>query len=443
MTRNRLIVCLAVVAGTVVLYGAAETLTSAISNVPDESVDTGTGSPVLSTFGRMPLHFVENQGQLASEVIYYAQSEGGMIYCTEDGVVFGFSEGSIRLMLSAARRMHPEARGDLGGKVNHFLGNDAEKWVTDIPTFREVLYPEVYSGIDVVYSGDQRRLKYTCYVHPGGDPGEIGMVYEGVDGIWVDDITGELVIETGYGEMRDASPVAYQEVGGVRREVEVSFRVESDHRVGFEVGTYDPDVMLVLDPHYSTYLGGSGEDQGRGIAVDSSGNAYVTGYTGSSDFPTQNAYDGSHNGNLDVFVTKLSSDSELIYSTYLGGGSNDGSYGIAVDASGNAYVTGYTKSSDFPTLNAYDGSHNGDYDVFVTKLSSDGNALIYSTYLGGSSQDRGRGIAVDALGNAYVTGYTKSSDFPTLNAYDTSFGGYQDAFVAKLSATAAMKNGLR
>ena len=197
---------------------------------------------------------------------------------------------------------------------------------------------------------------------------------------------------------------------------------------------------------YSSYLGGSSNDYGRGIAVDGSGCAYVTGETVSSDFPTHNAYDASFNADYpyfgyDAFVTKFSSTGDsLIYSTYLGGANGDWGNGIAVDGSGNAYVTGVTHSYfNFPTLNAYDASSNGDYDAFVTKFSAVGNALIYSTFLGGGDFDRGYGIAVDGSGNAYVTGYTRSSDFPTQNAYDTTFndgGDYGDGFVTKLSALA-------
>jgi hypothetical protein len=191
---------------------------------------------------------------------------------------------------------------------------------------------------------------------------------------------------------------------------------------------------------YSTYLGGTGADQGYAIAVDIGGNAFVTGYTESSDFPTQNPCDASYNGGTyygDVFVTKLSSaGNSLIYSTYLGGGLDDDGLGIAVDGSGNAYLTGSTESSNFPTLNPYQSTYQGpsDYgDVFVTKLSSTGNSLIYSTYLGGTGDDQGYAITVDIGCNAFVTGYTESSDFPTLKPYQATLSGYLDAFVTKLS----------
>jgi hypothetical protein len=199
---------------------------------------------------------------------------------------------------------------------------------------------------------------------------------------------------------------------------------------------------------YSTYLGGENYDEGRSIALDSLGNAYLTGYTSSTGFPIiSGTFDTSNNGGADVFVSKLnSSGTALVYSTYLGGGSEDYGYGIAIDSSGNAYVTGYTGSStDFPTTpGAYDTTSNGSWDVFMSKLNPSGTGLVYSTYLGGGSDDYGRGIAIDSSGNAYVTGYTLSTNFPTtLGALDTTFSyntdayGHilPDAFVSKLNAS--------
>ena len=347
----------------------------------EQPVDESTKSNLLSAFGKVPLHFVANHGQYPDEVVYYAKSEGATVYCTEQGLVFGFAEGSISLKFSEDRRVKPEVRGELEGKVNYFIGNDPASWQTDIPTFQEVVYPAVYPGIDLVYSGDQRRLKYTFYLKPHSDPGHIQMIYDGIEGVCVDDATGELAIQTPWGEMRDAAPVAYQEIEGVRKAVDIVFRLIDEKRVGFSVGDYDPKFSLTIDPGYSTYLGGSDWDYGSGIAVDSSGSVYVTGYTESSNFPTQNPYQGSYAGGYDdAFVTKLSSSGNtLIYSTYLGGSYLDYGTGIAVDSWGNAYVMGTTNSSNFPTQNPYQGSNGGTVDAFVTKLSSNGNTLIYST----------------------------------------------------------------
>jgi len=194
---------------------------------------------------------------------------------------------------------------------------------------------------------------------------------------------------------------------------------------------------------YSTFLGGDGPDFGRGIAIDAAGNAYLLGVTGSTDFPTLNAFDNTFNGNLDAFVTKLSPGGDaLVYSTYLGGSGAEYEYldgiqeigDIAVDSAGNAYVTGVTGSRDFPRLNAYQNTYGGgNYDAFVTKLAPGGNTLVYSTYLGGTFQDHADGIAVDAAGSAYVSGTTQSYDFPMANAFDNTLNGARDAFVTKMA----------
>ncbi|MGA8089261.1 MAG: SBBP repeat-containing protein, partial [Terracidiphilus sp.] len=190
---------------------------------------------------------------------------------------------------------------------------------------------------------------------------------------------------------------------------------------------------------YSTYLGGSVENWGYGIAVDSSGNAYVTGSTLSADFPTAAALQAANRATLKTetvtaYVAKLNSaGSALDYSTYLGGSDGDSGQGIAVDSRGNAYVTGYTSSTDFPTVKPVQASNRGDFDAFVAKLNPDGSALVYSTYLGGSGVDYGYGIAVDSVGNAYVTGRSYSTDFPMANPLQVSYKGELDAFVAKLN----------
>jgi hypothetical protein len=216
-----------------------------------------------------------------------------------------------------------------------------------------------------------------------------------------------------------------------------SFSQLSEKTIGFEAKGTNRQALgtFAVGLVYSTFLGGGGDDYGWGIAVDGNGNAYVTGFTASSDFPTLNPYQATYQGG-DAFVTKLSgSGSSLIYSTYLGGADGDVAYAIAVDGGGNAYVTGYTFSSNFPTLNPYQGTFQGGYgDAFVTKLSSSGASLIYSTYLGGAEGDGGSDIAVDGSGNAYVTGGTFSSNFPTFNPYQM-YQGRGDVFVTKLSTT--------
>jgi hypothetical protein len=188
---------------------------------------------------------------------------------------------------------------------------------------------------------------------------------------------------------------------------------------------------------YSTYLGGKNAEFGQGIALDSNDNAYVTGRTLSSDFPTKNPLQAQLKGGQNAFVTELSADGRsLVYSTYFGGSSMDAGGGVAVDASGSVYISGFTGSSDFPTKNALQGTLRGSSDAFVTKLATDGQSLIYSTYLGGSGTDGSivNGLAVDAFGNAYVASGTSSTDFPTKNALQSTLNGPTDIFVTKLSA---------
>ena len=238
-----------------------------------------------------------------------------------------------------------------------------------------------------------------------------------------------------------------------RKLIDGHYVLKSDGEVTFEIAPYDRTLPLIIDPvlSYSTYLGGSDMDYANGIAVDPSGNAYVTGYTASIDFPLVNPAQNSPGGGtcsdgvdtiacFDAFVTKLNpTGTALVYSTYLGGSNEDYGTGIALDASGHAYVTGYTNSTDFPVQHALQSENAGGYDAFVAELSADGASLIYSTYWGGSLDDIGTGIAVDSSGNAYISGYTASPDFPvTPGALQANYGGGDhDGFVVKFNSGGA------
>ena len=406
-----------------------------------QPVDAKTRSDVITHLFQTPLHFVANQGQMDQSVIYYARSEGATVYCTHRGLTFGFAGGSISLKFSEESQVKPKARAVLPGKVNYFTGNNPASWRKGVCTYGEVVYPAVYPGIDLVYSGDQRRLKYTLYVQPGSNPNQIQMIVDGAERLWVDRSTGELVIETPGGELRDAKPVAHQQIQGARKEIAVSFCLKDDRRVGFALGDYNAAYTLAIDPtfelKYATYLGGSENEEGRSIAFDNEGNFYVTGYTESADFPTASPYQDSLAGGRDVFVAKFSSDGTTVYCTYLGGRDEDVGNSIAADAEGNAYITGSTSSDDFPTKSAYKRARGIPPDVFVAKVSSGGDILLYSTYLGGNGLEQGRSIVVDGEGNAYVAGQTNSSNFPTQNAYQSDYGGQEDAFLTKLSSTGA------
>ena len=404
-----------------------------------------------------PVAFTKNVGQWPDSILFRADAGGATMWFLNDGVYYQFTRriptndsvshdpmdkgldrqaDSIETMMIKAEFVGAkpdatvEGKGVLAYKCNYFLGNDRSKWATDVPNYRSVVMRNVYPGIDVhLESSDEGCLVYRYELAAGAETARVEVGYEGVEEVMLDQ-SGGVVVDTRFGEMSGLLAGPGVESGAVvgKRQAVVDAAA-----LGSPTGTDRNSKGVEL--LYSTYLGGSNDDDGHGIAVDGSGCAYVTGGTQSADFPTENAWDDSYNG-IDFFVTKLSAASNsLLYSTYLGGSNSDHAYGIAVDASGCAYVTGMTQSTDFPTENAWDSTHNGDYDAFVTKLSAAGGSLIYSTYLGGSDFDQGWRVAIDDSGCAYVMGQTGSSDFPTQNAWDDSYNdGHRDAFVTKLSA---------
>ena len=396
---------------------------------------------ISESYGKLPLHFEANQGQEHEDVRFLSRGPGYSLYLTTGEAVLAIAQPSdtgksaaLRMSLvGAARKPVVSGTDELPGKSNYFIGQDPSQWRTNVPTYAKVHYREVYPGIDLVYYGNQRQLEYDFVVAPGADPKKILLAFKGADKIEID-TQGDLVLHMGGESIRQKKPVIYQEVDGIRQEIAGSYVRKGANRIGLKVAAYDRSRPLVIDPvlSYSTFLGGSGLDQGHGIAVDAGGNAYVTGSTLSSNFPTSSG--ASHTG-LRIFVTKLNpTGSALAYSILLGG-SNESSMSssIAVDAAGNAYVTGGTSSDDFPTTSgAFQTSRRGPSDAFVTKLNPTGSVLVYSTYLGGSNEELSGRIAVDAAGNAYVTGGTFSADFPTTaGAFDTTFKG-ADAYVTKL-----------
>jgi hypothetical protein len=422
---------------------------------------------VAEAYGKVPLAFEVNQGQTDKAVQFFGRGNGYSVFLTPTASVLTLhapadadERGQLRsapetprARQSAVLRMallgsNPKATAigveELPGKSNYFIGNDPKQWRTNVPNYGKVRFADVYRGVDLVYYGNQRQLEYDFVVAPGADPSAITLAFAGAERLKID-AEGELALQTGVGEVRWHKPVIYQEVGGVRQTVSGRYVSKGESAVGFEVASYDPRQSLVIDPTlvYSTYLGGSGDDDALGIAIDVSGNAYVTGSTQSATFPTLNPlpyplHGSSLSGPEDAFVTKLDpAGSVVLYSTYLGGPGNDVGNAIAVDEGGHAYVTG-TTDSGFPTTPGQLTVLQGGQDAFVTKLNSAGNGLIYSTYLGGSGNDVGLAIAVDrAYGNAFVTGTTTSTNLPTSPfAVQRTFGGGQsDAFVAALGSS--------
>lgn len=398
---------------------------------------------LAANYGRLPLRFEENQGQTSDAVKYLSRGRGYALFLTPTQAVVslrssgGGSDGSTPLILHmrfASATSHPQitSEGLLTGTSNYFLGNDPKNWRAAIPNYSKVRFHNVAPGVDFVFYGTQRQLEYDIVVSPGADPSLIKIAYEGQNKIDVDR-RGDLVFETSNGRLVQQKPVLFQVVNGAKRMVEGRYTVTAEGKVGFAVGKYDRLRDLVVDPilSYSTYLGGNGDDEANAIAVDTAGNAYVTGQTQSTNFPTTpSAFKTSYQGNTDAFVTKLNATgTAFVYSTYLGGNGGDIGYGIAADSTGNAYVTGGTTSTNFPTVNPIQ-THGG---IFLTKLNPAGTALIYSTYFGGTNSEHASAIAIDAAGDAYITGNTASIDFPTHNAFQSVLGGSFDAFVAKFN----------
>ena len=493
-----------------------------IESVP-EKTDHAVRAQVSKNYGKLPLSFIRNDGQIDDKVKYYERGRGHSTYFTSEGVYLELTHSEetvdscqsavghnpiarispdrpirsdgrpggkldnlnpqlttsnpqlgnrkssiLRLVpLNANKNTEIVAEGMQKGKVNYFVGNDPEKWKSNIATYQSVVYKDIYQNIDMKFYGNNRQMEYDVIVKPGADPSLVRLSYEGTEGLNITE-DGRMEIVLKEGKLIQNKPYCYQEIEGKRVEVEGSFKLINQepetrnsqlvnpnsellspnsqlYAYTFEVTSYDKNHTLVIDPVlvYSTYLGGSELDGNAGIAVDASGNIYIAGTTYSTDFPDASPIQGSPGGIANAYITKIdASGSSLVYSTYLGGSDLDGALDIAVDASGNAYITGVAVSTDFPTASPLFGSHAGGSsaypsDAFITKIDASGSSLIYSTYLGGSGDDWGSRLALDISDNVYITGETVSTDFPTASPIQGSFGGGDrtDIFVTKIDAS--------
>jgi Beta-propeller repeat len=331
-----------------------------------------TDARVSESYGKLPLQFEANRGQTDKDVHFLSRGPGYSLYLTAGEAVVVLAKPNPRAkhdakapvksvalrmsLVGAARKPVVSGLDEQPGKANYFIGRDPAQWRTNVPTYAKVHYQNVYPGIDLLYYGNQRQLEYDFVVAPGADPNKIVLGFKGADKLQID-AKGELVLHTKGGDIRQHKPVIYQKIDGVRRDIDGGYVRKGANRVGFQLAAYDTNRPLIIDPlvlAYSTYLGGNGFDVASGIAVDRHGNSYVTGFTSSTNFPItpgalETTFPGVAGRFSHAFVTKLdSSGSRLIYSTYLGGSNQDGGTRIAVDAHGNAYVTGTTLSTDFP-----------------------------------------------------------------------------------------------
>jgi len=439
---------------------------------------------IQEAYGKLPLYFIENKGQVDSRVAYYVQGSDTTLYFTHEGVTFGLTgeqgcgggscfaknlpgpqpmgRWAVKLdFVGANSKATVKGEAATSAKISYFKG-PKEAWKTGLATYGRLVYSDLWPGIDLVYEGDSGRLKGTFVVQPGADPSRIQLAYStGISGAQSVSLTkeGRIQVETPVGSFSEDAPVSYQERGGKRIAVSSAYVLDAkktgiarrvsgsiqNWEYGFKVGGYDQNRLLMIDPItafvvYSGYIGGADSDFGYGIAVDATGAAYVTGYTASSEatFPVVGGPDLTFNGGSDAFVAKVAPDgTALTYAGYIGGNGTDSGRGIAVDATGAAYVTGYTASPEatFPVVGGPDLTFNGYYDAFVAKVAPDGTGLTYAGYIGGDNADYGLGIAVDATGAAYVTGDTESSEatFPVVGGPDLTFNGGSDAFVAKVA----------
>jgi len=416
------------------------------------------------SYGKLPLSFEANTGQMDARVRFLSRGAGYGLYLTSNEIVLSLAgkpraeresldslgNGNLPLRGTAVlRRIREKARNHAHAEVrlnfvraalnpriegehpspaksNYLAGTDPRKWHTNIPHYRKVRYRSIYPGIDAVLYGRQRELEYDLEIAPGADPGIIRMKLAGASRLWLNP-EGDLIFETTVGCFRQQKPRIYQDFAGGRRWIKGEYILEGKDQFRFAVPQWDSSRPLTIDPTlgYATYLGGSGDENIEGLAVDAQGNVYVTGSTNSSDFPTTaGVYKIRPDSSYPAFIAKIdSSGSALIYSTYIGGQEALGTSGIAVDGNGSAVVCGITFVNE------------GGINAYAAKLNPSGNKLVYSLDFGGSFDDMAYAVAVDGQGNAYLTGYTQSSDFPAIKAWQPARKGTMDAFVIKLSPT--------
>ena len=469
--------------------GLAIVLNLGLGSEPAHVSAGAAGSNPVRISGQFPLRFVENRGQTDPRVAFTLAERDAEVFFAAEGLTFALVAPAPAAEDASLSRRAPAGRAEaLAGAVApepqrwavklDFIGGDPEvrpvgadaaettvsyfrgrpgEWRTGLRAFRRIVYPDLWPGIDLIDRGEcgadaGTALKYEFVVHPGADPAQIRLAYRGAQAVQAN-AAGQLEVITPVGDFVDDRPVAWQETPDGRIPVQVAYALQSpapDSQspapvYSFAVGAYDPARTLILDPTvflYSGFLGGAGADGGAAIAVDRSGNAYVTGWTVSSatSFPVVAGPDPTFNGQKDAFVAKLGpTGADILYLGYLGGADKEEGTGIAVDGAGNAYVTGWTGSNEasFPVVAGPDLTFNGapgDTDVFVAKVNPTGSALLYAGYLGGDKNEWGGRIAVDAAGNAYVTGETRSDQttFPAVGGPDLTFNGGSDAFVAKI-----------
>jgi len=477
-----IVVCLAVL----LISTASLVRRSGSSGLKGQAQNAGTTQLRVRNADR-PLSFEPNLGQADRSVKFLSRGGEQSVFLRPDGALLMLRRNATSLVprkpkiadeqlhrgvetapfgRDFLRRNEPEQTGDnsvlamhvvganprtkiaglaeLPGKSNYFVGSDPKNWRTNVPNYAKVQYENIYHGINLVYYGNQRRLEYDFAVGPGADPAQIRLGFNANSQGQSNSLrlilepNGDLAIDVDGREIQFQKPVVYQ-LGeqGAQIPIEAKYVARGNNEIGFEIGKYDPNKLLIIDPTllYSTYFGGNQHDQGFGVKLDASGNILLTGATASTNFPLKNAFQTAAGGNLDVFVSKFDpTGTTLIYSTYLAGSGDDLGEGIALDPSGDAYVTGWTASPNFPTKNALQPAlaGAGATNDFLAEFDPNGG-LIFSTYFGGTGTDHCYSVAVDASG-VYVAGDTSSTDYPTKVPFQaTKLGTQTDAFLTKFT----------
>ncbi len=458
--------------------------------IPESSLTKSAEQRVLAAYGNQPMAFEANQGQTDARVKYLARGQGYTLFLTSGEAVFSMtpkhkgsslaealmhkrmgpskimkairqqqqrreshrnSVASLRMrMLGANPQPMVTAEDPQPGKKNYLIGRDPKNWHTDIPLYSQVLYRDMYPGVDMVFHG-ARQLEFDFVVNTGANPDPIQLGFSGAKRMRTEE-SGDLVLSSAAGELRVIHPVAFQEKNGARQPVNARFVVNGKNKVSLALGPYDRTRQLVIDPAitFSTYLGGSGEDEGQGLAVDAGGNIYVTGQTGSQDFPDSS---GTNGGSYDVFLTQITSSGTLGFTTTFGGTNGDDGTAVAVDSTG-IYVAGITDSTDFPVTNGAaqttfcGGGSNGSNDGFAAKLTPTGSGITWATFItdancgAGTDSTTGLALAVDSSLDVYVVGETFDAGLPVINflpggsALNLGQGanGADDGFIAELNS---------
>ena len=391
-----------------------------------------TSTPVL------PLVFEPNRGQAASEFEYIARTQQGTVLVAKTGVLLLSASGEqpVRMTIAGARPTESQPLDQQTATSNYLVG-DRSQWKSGIPHFGKIKYADVYPGIDIVYYGTGQQLEYDFVVSPGRTFQNIELTFEGARKLRTDK-GGNLLIDTDGQTLRQLRPRVYQEIAGVRKEIAGSYRIKRGGRVQFDIGKYDRGRELIIDPvvQFAAYVGREGHDSAVSVTTDAAGNVYVAGSTNSTQLSTSGVFQDTRAADADAYIAKFSASGILQFLTYFGGNAFDTGLAVGVDSAGSPYLAGVTLSTNLPASNGALRAFGGVEDGFVAKFTSNGSRLLWATYVGGSLTDWLSDMDIDSEGGAWVTGWTRSTDFPTRGAFQgASAGGGGDVFITRVAAS--------